>query len=117
MLTMASSSEMHYVYVLRCADGSLYVGETSDLEARERQHNDGRGGSYTAKRRPVRIVFAERYGSKQEAVQRERQIKRWNRYKKELLVRGDVAALSGVSQTARVRAGFTWKDWLDRLTD
>ena len=46
----------HYVYLLRCADNSLYVGETSDLATRERHHNEGRGGSYTAKRRPVHIV-------------------------------------------------------------
>jgi len=39
----------HYVYLLRCADNSLYVGEASDLQMREQQHNEGRGGSYTAK--------------------------------------------------------------------
>ena len=107
----------HYVYVLRCADNSLYVGETSNLQAREQCHNDGRGGSYTAKRRPVRIVYAERHSSKKEAVKRERQIKRWTLNKKESLVRGDVAALSGVSQKARLRAGFTWTDWLARSTE
>ena len=115
--TMASSSRMHYVYLLRCADNSLYVGETSNLQTREQDHNDGRGGSYTAKRRPVRIVHAERHSSKQEALKRERQIKRWSLQKKELLVSGDVAALSGVSQRARVRTGFTWRDWLARPTE
>jgi putative endonuclease len=105
---------MHYVYLLRCADNSLYVGETSNLQTREQYHNDGRGSSYTAKRRPVRIVYAERHNSKQEALKRERQIKRWSLQKKELLVSGDVAALSGVSQRARVRTGFTWRDWLAR---
>ena len=96
----------HYVYLLRCADNSLYVGETSDLATRERHHNEGRGGSYTAKRRPVQIVYAEHYSSREEALRRERQIKRC-----------DVAALSGVSQKARVRTGFTWKDWLARPTE
>jgi predicted GIY-YIG superfamily endonuclease len=81
----------HYVYLLRCADNSLYVGETSDLATRERHHNDGRGGSYSAKRRPVQIVYAEQYSSREEALRRERQIKRWNSKRKELLVRGDVA--------------------------
>lgn len=104
----------HYVYLLRCADNTLYVGETSDLETREQDHNDGRGGSYTAKRRPVYIVYAETHNSKQEALKRERQIKRWSQQKKELLVSGDVAALSGVSRRARVRIGFTWSDWLAR---
>ena len=101
-----------YVYLLRCADNSLYVGETSGLATRERHHNEGRGGSYTAKRRPVQIVYAEHYSSREEALRRERQIKRWSSQKKELLVSGDVAALSGVSQKARFRTGFTWKDWL-----
>jgi predicted GIY-YIG superfamily endonuclease len=105
----------HYVYLLRCADNSLYVGETSDLQTRERYHNEGRGGSYTAKRRPVHIVYAEQHRSREEALTRERQIKRWSLVKKELLVRGDVAALSGRSQRARIRKGFTWTDWLIRL--
>ena len=108
---------MHYVYLLRCADSSLYVGETANLQIREQQHNEGRGGSYTAKRRPVRMVYAERHNSKQEALKRERQIKRWSLQKKELLVSGDVAALSGVSQKARVRTGFTWGDWLAGRTE
>ena len=108
---------MHYVYLLRCADNSLYVGETSNLQTREQDHNDGRGGSYTAKRRPVHIVYAEQYSSREEALRREQQIKRWTVQKKESLVRGDVAALSGVNQRARVRTGFTWRDWLARPTE
>lgn len=67
---------------LRCADNSLYVGETSNLQTRERDHNDGRGGTYTAKRRPVRIVHAERHSSKQAALKREQQLKRWNLQRK-----------------------------------
>ena len=54
---------MHYVYLLRCADNSLDVGETANLQTREQHHNEGRGSSYTAKRRPVRIVYAERHNS------------------------------------------------------
>jgi predicted GIY-YIG superfamily endonuclease len=104
----------HYVYLLRCADNSLYVGETSDLQTRERYHNEGRGGSYTSKRRPVHIVYAEEYSSREEALRRERQIKHWSVQKKELLARGDLAALSGSSQKARIRTGFTWDDWLTR---
>jgi len=106
----------HYVYFLRCADDSLYIGETSDLHTRERHHNEGRGSSYTARRRPVHIVYAERFGSRQDALKRERQIKRWSLQKKEILVRGDAArVLSGTSQRRRSRNGFTWKDWLTRV--
>ena len=50
-------------------------------------------------------------------LKRERQLKRWSLQKKELLVLGDIAALSGVSQRARVRTGFTWSDWLARPTE
>ena len=103
---------MHYVYLLRCADKSLYVGETSNLQTREHDHNEGRGGSYTAKRRPVQIVYAEQYRSREEALRRERQIKRWCLQKKELLVRSDVTTLSGISKRSRIRTGFTWRDWL-----
>ena len=106
----------HYVYLLRCADNSLYVGETSDLAIRERHHNEGRGGSYTAKRRPVTIVYAEQYKSREDALKRERQIKRWSLQKKEMLARGDLAALSGTSLRSRIRTGFTWSDWLAQRT-
>lgn len=104
---------MHYVYLLRCADHTLYVGATSNLKRREDHHNDGHGGSYTAARRPVRLVYAEQHRSKPEALKRERQIKRWSAQKKELLVRGDTAHLSGLSQKARVRTGFSWKDLVE----
>jgi predicted GIY-YIG superfamily endonuclease len=102
----------HYVYLLRCADNSLYVGETSDLETRERHHNEGRGGSYTARRRPVHLVYAEHYSSREEALKREQQIKRWSLVKKEFLLRGDREALSGISRRARTQVAFSWADWL-----
>ena len=104
-----------YVYLLRCADNSLYVGETSDLQTRQRDHSEGRGGSYTAKRRPVQIGYASQYSSREAALRRERQIKRWSSQKKERLACGDVTALSGSSLKSRIRTGFTWKDWLTRL--
>jgi putative endonuclease len=82
------------------------------LNARERRHNEGRGGSYTCQRRPVHIVYAEEHSSKHEALRRERQIKGWSQQKKELLIRGERAKLSGNSRRSRVRTGFTWADWL-----
>ena len=63
---------MFFVYVARCADGTLYVGKTQDLDAREDTHNSGRGGSYTAARRPVEIVYSEFYESIARATERER---------------------------------------------
>jgi putative endonuclease len=50
---------VHFVYIVRCADGTLYTGYTRDPRARERAHNSGRGAKYTAGRRPVRLVYQE----------------------------------------------------------
>jgi predicted GIY-YIG superfamily endonuclease len=61
------------------------------------------------------MVYAEQYRSRHVALRRERQVTRWRTDKKEMLVRGDLAALAGTSQRARIRKGFTWTDWLIRL--
>jgi predicted GIY-YIG superfamily endonuclease len=89
---------MAWVYILRCADASLYVGHTDDLDGRERTHNEGRGGSYTASRRPVRVICSERMQSLADARRRERQLKRWSGQKKEALVAGDAAELKRLSR-------------------
>jgi len=88
----------HYLYVLRCADSSLYVGSTQDLDARLRAHNDGVGAAYTFKRRPVNLVYSEVFESAADALRREHQIKRWSRGKKEALIIGDVNRLKGLSK-------------------
>lgn len=75
-----------FVYLLRCADGTLYTGWTTDLDARERAHNEGRGAKYTAGRRPVRLVYAEACASRSAAQQREHALKRWPRARKERLI-------------------------------
>jgi predicted GIY-YIG superfamily endonuclease len=80
---------MWFVYVLRCNDGSLYIGQTNDLGERLKRHNAGVAAAHTATRRPVRVIHTEGYDSRDECVKRERQLKRWTRAKKEALVRGD----------------------------
>lgn len=80
---------MPCVYILRCADNSLYIGHTSDLGARLAAHDDGRAALFTRKRRPVSIAYAEMHATTISAIQRERQIKRWTRAKKEALIAGD----------------------------
>jgi putative endonuclease len=92
---------MPFVYLLRCADQSLYVGHTSDLASREQTHNEGYGAAYTAKRRPVRIVYAEEYTSELDALRRERQIKGWTSRKKEALIAGDDSTLKRLSKRRR----------------
>jgi predicted GIY-YIG superfamily endonuclease len=92
---------MPVVYILRCADNTLYVGHTDDLASREKTHNAGRGAGYTAARLPVRIVYSEKCDSETAAIQRERQLKRWSGKKKEALINGDVATLKGLSRCRR----------------
>lgn len=81
----------YFTYVLRCRDGSFYTGSTTDLAARERAHNEGRGAKYTAGRRPVRLVYSEIHESRSAAQKREYQIKRWSRSRKAALAAGGSA--------------------------
>jgi len=92
---------MPCVYVLRCFDGSLYIGHTDDLAAREQAHNVGRGAGYTAARLPVRVVYSEDCDSLESAIKRERQLKRWSVRKKEALNSGDLATLKKLSKRRR----------------
>ena len=78
-----------YVYMLRCSDGSYYVGHTDDLQKRIDQHIDGTLGGYTATRRPIRVVFTCDFSTREQALERERQLKGWIRAKKEALIRGN----------------------------
>ena len=83
-----------FVYILRCADGSYYVGSTrSSLEARVAQHNLDTFGGYTSKRRPVELAYAQAFDRVADAIAAERQIKRWSRAKKEALIANDFTAL------------------------
>ncbi len=71
-----------FVYILRCADGSLYTGYTIDLQRRLKQHQSGHGGKYTRAHRPVELVYSEAYRTRREAMRREIAIKRLPRAKK-----------------------------------
>ena len=84
---------VHYIYILRCADDALYVGETADLIARWNKHIEGSASAFTSKRRPLTLVYAEEHVSEAAAIKRERQLKRWTRAKKEALVSGDFPLL------------------------
>lgn len=77
---------MHFFYLARCRDGSLYAGTCIDLDARVAKHNDGTGAKYTRSRRPVRIVHSEQFTTLSGARQREAEVKRWRKQKKERLI-------------------------------
>ncbi len=86
------------VYILRCSDGSYYTGLTKQpIEARVWEHNAGLYDGYTAKRRPVELVFQEVYDRIIDAIARERQIKGWSRRKKEALIAFDYEALPALA--------------------
>ncbi|HAT68468.1 MAG: hypothetical protein A2481_01405 [Candidatus Yonathbacteria bacterium RIFOXYC2_FULL_47_9] len=77
----------HFVYILECADGSLYTGSTNDLEKRLHKHNNLKSGAhYTKIRRPVTLVYSETVTTFAEARAREAEIKRLDREKKLALV-------------------------------
>ena len=80
---------MFWVYILRCADGSYYVGHTEDLEPRLQQHQAGQVTGYTHSRRPVTLVYAEAVETRLAALSSERRLKGWSRAKKEALIAGD----------------------------
>jgi predicted GIY-YIG superfamily endonuclease len=88
-----------YLYMLRCADGSYYVGTTvGSLEKRLAEHQAGAHGGYTALRRPVRLVFHQHFDRLDDAAAAERQVKGWRRDKKEALIRGDFVILPSLAR-------------------
>jgi putative endonuclease len=79
-----------WLYILRCADGSYYVGTTrKSLDERLGEHNAGLYDGYTARRRPVTLVFAQHFETITDAIAAERQVKGWSRAKKEALIAGN----------------------------
>ena len=71
----AASAEAWHVYLLACADGTLYCGVTNDLARRVAAHDAGRGARYTRGRGPVRLLWSERAGARGDALRREREVK------------------------------------------
>jgi len=89
---------MPWLYILECSDGSYYTGTTSNPERRFEEHQEGIKDSYTLNKRPVRLVFVEEFRSWPEAIEREMQIKRWSRRKKEALFKRDWDKLKDLAQ-------------------
>ena len=87
-----------FVYMLRCVDGSYYIGQTDDLEKRLTEHTDGVRHGYTSKRLPVVLAHSEEFATRDEANLREHQLKRWSRAKKEALIQQKWERLKGLSR-------------------
>ena len=91
-----------HVYILRCRDESYYTGRTVNVETRISEHNLGKGGDFTMRRRPVRLVWYYDFATEQEAYVVERQIKGWTRAKKEALIAGDFDLLVRLSKKKKM---------------
>src|SRR5215207_1057637 len=89
-----------FVYILRCADDSYYVGSATgeDLTKRIAEHQTGAYPGYTSTRRPVRLIWSEHFDRITDAIAVERQLKGWSRAKKEALIRGNWEQLKLLSK-------------------
>jgi len=84
---------MAWMYILKCADGSYYVGSARNLELRFAQHQSGKGSRYTSGRLPVDLVYGEEYARISDAYYREKQVQNWGRAKREALINGNLEVL------------------------
>jgi len=91
--------KLSYVYILQCADGSYYTGVTSNLTKRFYEHKAGvHPGSYTFSRRPLQLVFYCEFTDINLAIDKEKQIKKWSKAKKEALINDDYDALVNLAK-------------------
>lgn len=81
------SEKTHFIYILKCADGTYYTGWTTDPARRLAVHNSGKGAKYTRSRLPAELVYTEGFGTKSEALKRECAIKKMSRSGKEALIK------------------------------
>jgi putative endonuclease len=94
--------KQYFVYILLCSNNSYYTGITNDVERRFAEHESGESTtSYTFKRRPLKLVFCERFTDVNQAIAFEKQIKGWRRAKKEALIKGDWHLLPELARTAK----------------
>ncbi|MDI6049173.1 GIY-YIG nuclease family protein [Flavobacterium sp. XS2P24] len=91
--------KFYYVYILLCNDDSLYVGVTSDIDRRIMEHNAGKyPKAYTHSRRPVTLVFYQGFTDPNQAIEYEKKLKKWSRFKKQALIDGNFDKLQDLSE-------------------
>jgi len=90
---------MWHVYIIKCADNTLYTGVTTDVSRRVKTHNVKSGGSYTRIRTPVKLVYQEPHPNQSSALKREAQIKRWTKQKKLALISSNLSLLHTISKS------------------
>jgi putative endonuclease len=89
---------MAWMYILKCVDGSYYVGSTKNLERRLSQHQEGVGAKYTSRRLPVELVYSEEFDRVVDAFNREKQVQNWSRAKREALINGKTDLLPALAK-------------------
>jgi putative endonuclease len=89
LLFCSSAAMSFWTYMLHCAGGAFYVGHTDDLDRRIAEHEDGLMPGFTHDRLPVKLLWAEYFPQRIDALEMERRIKGWSRAKKMALIRGD----------------------------
>ena len=82
---MTKTKTNWHLYLVRCADDTIYTGISIDVEARIEKHNSGRGAKYTQVRLPVRLIYSESQPDRISAMKREIEVKKWGRKRKENL--------------------------------
>lgn len=91
----AKETTEHFAYMLRCADGTIYSGYSTDPNRRVKTHNSGQGAKYTRSRLPVELVFTERFSAKGEALRREAALKKLSHAEKLALISSGAAPFDG----------------------
>jgi putative endonuclease len=94
---LAEHRVMAWTYILRCNDGSYYVGSTRSLEVRLFEHQEGRGAVYTSRRLPVELMWSHEFETVAEAFGFEKQVQNWSRAKREALIEGRLADLPALA--------------------
>ena len=92
-----------WVYIVKCSDDSYYTGCTTNLAGRISQHNAGTIDSYTARRRPVKLLWSQEFNEIRYAIEAEQKLKKWTRAKKEALMNGDFSLLHELSRSTKTK--------------
>tara|TARA_R110002072_G_scaffold95197_6_gene209805 strand:+ start:4981 stop:5274 length:294 start_codon:yes stop_codon:yes gene_type:complete len=91
--------KIYYVYILKCSDETYYTGITSNLRSRLQEHQSGKHkNSYTFKRRPLELVFFSEFTNIEMATDKEKQIKKWSKAKKEALINDEFEKLPNLAK-------------------
>ena|SRR3989344_9356486 len=91
---------MHHVYIIRSTDNQLYIGQTNNIEKREKEHisKSSKSAKFVRDGEDFQLVYTEEYPTRKDAMEREKQLKGWTRAKKEALISGDKELLKALSK-------------------